>query len=193
MGIEFIVPPTTKRLEVKRNGSSITRHIPKPTIVIDSREQKPFTFQSHPNWIGGTVVRFLDAGDYSVEGMEELLRLERKSLGDLVMTLTVNREPFFRACERMSAFRYKALIVEGTYEDVKSEYRAIGLEFTEAHPNGISGSLDALEAKYGIHVIYSSMHRSLAEEKAASWLSKHFTYWYLENAGMGRVLIPGDL
>ena len=66
-------------------------------------------------------------------------------------------------------------------------------EFIAASPNGVSGSLDAVEAKYGIPVIYTSSDRALAEEKAASMLSKLFTYWWLEERGLGRVLQEGDL
>ena len=62
-----------------------------------------------------------------------------------------------------------------------------------AHPNAVSGSLDALEAKFGIPIIYASQYKPLAEEKAASWLSKHFTYWYLEQNGFGRVIARGRL
>lgn len=40
---------------------------------------------------------------------------------------------------------------------------------------------------------YTTRYRSLAEEKADSWFSKHFTYWYLEKNGFGRVLQEGDL
>jgi hypothetical protein len=50
----------------------------------------------------------------------------------------------------------------------------------------------AIEAKFGIPVIYASKDRALAEERAASWLSKHFTYWWLEEHGYGRVLIGED-
>jgi hypothetical protein len=81
--------------------------------------------------------------------------------------------------------------VGATYENIKSPYEED--LFTDAHPNAFSGSLDALEARFGIPVIYTSRHRDLAEEKAASWLSKHFTYWYLEQHGLGRVLQEGDL
>jgi len=42
-------------------------------------------------------------------------------------------------------------------------------------------------------VIYTSRQRALAEEKAASMLSKLFTYWWLEERGLGRVLQEGDL
>lgn len=184
-------PPPSGRLLVKRGGKSITRSIPKPTVVIDTREQAPFEFKNLGNWIGGTTTRTLDAGDYSVVGMESLLRLERKSLSDLITTLMQNRARFFKECKSLARFRYVALVVEATYEDVKAFYD--NDLCTQAHPNAVSGSLDALEARFGIPVIYTSRHRPLAEEKAASWLSKHYTYWHLEEIGLGRVLQSGDL
>ncbi len=159
--------------------------------MVDTREQNPFDFTNFKNWIGGTHGQKLDAGDYSVVGMERLLRLERKSLTDLITTLMQYRKRFFKECERLARFRHAALLVEATYEDVKSFYEED--LWTQAHPNAVSGSLDAVEARFGIPVIYTSRHRALAEEKAASWLSKHFTYWYLEKEGLGRVLQPGDL
>jgi hypothetical protein len=39
---------------------------------------------------------------------------------------------------------------------------------------------------------YSSSIQDLATERAASWLAKHFTYWWLENQGYGRVMIDSD-
>jgi len=48
-------------------------------------------------------------------------------------------------------------------------------------------------ARYKIPVIYTSRHRKLPEERAASWLSRHFTHWYLERNGLGRVRQEGDL
>jgi hypothetical protein len=77
MGIENLVPAPRGRLLVKRDGSSITRQIPKPIVVVDTREQAPFDFTQLGNWIAGTKWQKLDVGDYSVVGMERLLRLER--------------------------------------------------------------------------------------------------------------------
>ncbi len=179
------------RLTVKRGGHSITRQIPKPVVLVDSREQLPFDFSRFPNWIAATKRKGLRVGDYSVEGMEDVLILERKSLTDLITTLMQNRLRFFDGCEKMTQYRWRAILVEASYEDIKTVYD--DELCTRAHPNAVSGTLDALEAKYGIPVIYTSRHRPLAEEKAASWLSKHFTYWHLEQAGLGRVLIEGDL
>ena len=77
MEIENLVPAPRGRLLVKRDGSSITRQIPKPIVVVDTREQAPFDFTQLGNWIAGTKWQKLDVGDYSVVGMERLLRLER--------------------------------------------------------------------------------------------------------------------
>ena len=62
----------------------------------------------------------------------------------------------------------------------------------DVNPNAVCGTLDAIEAKFGIPVIYTSTVQDLATERAASWLSKHFTYWWLEQQGHGRVLIDSD-
>ena len=183
--------PPSGRLIVKRGGHSITREIPKPVVLIDTREQMALSFARFPNWIAGERRQKLAVGDYSIEGMEKLIIVERKSLSDLITTLMQNRSRFFDMCEKLAKYRWRALLVEASYEDIKTWY---GEELnTSAHPNAVSGSLDAVEAKFGIPVIYTSRHRPLAEEKAASWLSKHFTYWHLEEAGLGRVLQEGDL
>lgn len=185
----YFVPPPSTRLIVKRDGHSITRKIPKPIVLVDSREKSPFDFSKFPNWIAGEKRQKLNVGDYSIQGMEDLLILERKTLTDLVTTLIQQRPRFFKLCEKLAEYRWRALFVEASYEDIKSPYG----EYTYSHPNAVSGTLDALEAKFGIPVIYTSRYRALAEEKAASWISKHFTYWYLEKNGFGRVLQEGDL
>lgn len=185
------VPPTKSRLIVKRDGKAITAKVPKPVVLVDTREQTPFNFDAFENWIAGSRAATLTTGDYSIEGMETLICLERKSLNDLVSTLMHQRERFLRELERMAEFRHRAILVEASYEDVKSPY-----SFTKdvmAHPNGVSGSLDAIEAKFGIPIIYTSKNKALAQEKAASWLSKTFTYNWLEANGLSRVLLEGDL
>jgi hypothetical protein len=52
--------------------------------------------------------------------------------------------------------------------------------------------LDAIEAKFNMPIIHTSTHRELAVERAASWLSKYFTYWWLEQNGYGRLLVDSD-
>jgi len=188
----YPAPPPSGRLIVKRGGHSITRQIPKQIVLVDTREKYPFGFSRFKNWIAGAKPTALKVGDYSIEGMETLLVLERKTLTDLITTVIQQRTRFFKLCEKMTKYRWKALLIEASYEDIKTPYDYDEYN-TLAHPNAVSGTLDALEARYGIPVIYTSLYRPLAEEKAASWLSKYFTYWYLEKNGFGRVLQEGDL
>ena len=188
----FPAPPPSGRLIVKRGGHSITRQIPKPVVLVDTREKYPFDFSGFKSWIAVAKSQALKVGDYSIEGMATLLVLERKTLTDLITTVIQERSRFFNQCEKMTKYRWRALLIEASYEDIKTPYDYDEYN-TLAHPNAVSGTLDALEARFGIPVIYTSLYRPLAEEKAASWLSKHFTYWYLEKNGFGRVMQEGDL
>lgn len=186
--------PGRGRLAVMRGGHSILRsaQIPKPVVLVDTREQQPFTLRAnHPNWIGGERRATLKTGDYTVDGMESLLSLERKNLADLVACIVTYRRRFLVSCERLAKFRWKAILIEATYEDIKRGWEEFGIP-SDVHPNAVCGTLDAIEAKLGIPVIYSSAHRELSSERAASWLSKHFTYWWLEQNGFGRVLVDSD-
>ena len=169
----------TRRLLVKRNGSSIIRRagVPKPLVIVDTREKQPLPlFANHPNWIGGERRQALKTGDYTVEEMERVLCLERKSLADLVACTVTYRERFLASCARLARFQWKAILIEATLEDIKGGFRQFDIP-SEVHPNAVVGTLDAIEAKFGIPIIYTSTNRRLATERAASWLSKHFTCW----------------
>lgn len=182
------------RLRVVRSGCSIIRSVgvPKPIVVVDTREKTPLPiFRNHGNWIGGERRKALKTGDYSVEGMETLLSLERKSLTDVVACTVASRTRFLASCARLTTFKWKAILVEGTYEDIKSGFDQFEIP-SAVHPNAVIGTLDAIEAKFGIPILYTSTDRDLATERAASWLSKHFTYWWLETHRLGRVLIDDD-
>ena len=188
------VAPTTGRLRVMRDGHNIIRsaRIPKPVVLVDTREREPFALHAnHPNWIGGERRVALRTGDYTVEGMESLLCLERKSLPDLVACTVTYRRRFLAACARLARCQWKAIVVEATLEDIKAGFEVFDIP-SEVHPNAVCGLLDSIEAKFGIPVIYTSTAQALATERAASWLSKHFTYWWLEQQGLDRVLIDSD-
>jgi ERCC4-type nuclease len=188
------VLPSSSRLRVMRNGGNIIRsaRIPKPIVLVDTREKAPFPLHAnHPNWIGGERRVALKTGDYTMEGMESLLCLERKHLADLVACTMTYRKRFLAVCSRLARFPWKAILVEATLEDIKGGFEQFDIP-SGVHPNSVCGFLDAIEAKFGIPVIYTSTVQDLATERAASWLSKHFTYWWLEQHGFGRVLIDSD-
>jgi ERCC4-type nuclease len=179
---------------VKRDDHSLLRSagIPKPVVLVDTREQQPLPlFAKHRNWIAGERRVALKTGDYSIEGMESLLALERKNLADLVDCTVTSRARFLSCCSRLARFRWKAILIEASYEDIKRGWDTDEIQ-SDVHPNSVCGLLDAIKAKFGIPILLTSRHRELATERAASWLSKHFTYWWLEQNGYGRTLIDID-
>ena len=122
------VAPTTSRLRVMRDGHNIIRsaRIPKPVVLVDTREREPFPLHAnHPNWIAGERRVALKTGDYTVEGMESLLCLERKSLADLVACTVTYRRRFLAVCGRLARFPWKAILVEATLEDIKGGFEVV--------------------------------------------------------------------
>jgi hypothetical protein len=65
---------------LRERGASKVRITP-PTILIDTREQRPFRFTRYEVQ---TVRQFLPSGDYSVGGLEDRIAIERKGPGDLL-------------------------------------------------------------------------------------------------------------
>ena len=163
----WFASPSTTRLRVMRDGHNIIRsaRLPKPVVLVDTREQEPLPlYVNHPNWIGGERRVALKTGDYTVEGMESLLALERKNLADLVACTVTYRRRFLAVCARLARFRWKAILVEATFEDIKGGFEPFDIP-TEVHPNAVCGTLDAIEAKFGIPVIYTSTIQELATER----------------------------
>jgi ERCC4-type nuclease len=86
----FPVPPPNLPLRVRQNGKTI--RIPKPTIVIDSQEHMGYKFERFTNWFSGTIRKRLPVGDYTLQGMEEEVIVERKTIPDLVNSIIQDRE-----------------------------------------------------------------------------------------------------
>ena len=91
-------------------------------VIVDTREQKAWTFEEQ----GLEIVRApLDAGDYSLEGLELRVSIERKSLADWIKTVTYERKRFYRELERLRAFEFRCVIIEaGIREIVEGHYRS---------------------------------------------------------------------
>lgn len=69
------------------------------TVVVDTREQEPYTFESACT----EVVRRALPADYSVEGHEDSVAVERKTLEDFVSTVIRSRKRFTRELRRVFA------------------------------------------------------------------------------------------
>jgi len=138
-------------------------------IVIDSREQTPFVFRKSKN-LDGTVVKKLDAGDYSIEGMEHLIAVERKSAADLFGTLGRGNKRFQRELRRASNMEYFAIVVEcdytvcsmGAFKNNKSTMR----------PDVVMKILGTLMHKYNIHVFFA--HNPVQASSMTRWILQSY-------------------
>jgi len=76
-------------------------------IVVDTREQLPL-------WKTRVVSKKLDVGDYSIEGFEDKISIERKSLADLFGTLGKGHKRFKKEIERASEHDFFCVVIEGS-------------------------------------------------------------------------------
>lgn len=81
-------------------------------ILVDSREQCPFTFAGYDCEV---VAGSLPTGDYSLLHLEHQIAIERKSLVDLMGCLTAGRERFTRELERGRGMTVFAVVVEADW------------------------------------------------------------------------------
>jgi DNA excision repair protein ERCC-4 len=156
-------------------------------VVIDSAEHMGYKFERFTNWFAGSTRKRLRIGDYSLLGMEDEVVVERKTVPDLVRSIIQERKDFIKKCERLSAFKKKCLVIEGSLSTVKTPY-----EESQAHPNAVLGSLLAVQERWNIPIHFLDDFL-LAEEFVASMLSKYHAYRWLEMNGFQRCLIEGDI
>ena len=86
-------------------------------IIVDSREQHPLTFRKSTT-VEGTVIKKLDAGDYSIEGLEHKIAIERKSPQDLFGTLGKGHKRFKAELERAKTLDYFGIVIECSFMDI---------------------------------------------------------------------------
>jgi ERCC4-type nuclease len=143
------------------------------TVIIDTREQQPWDFPYH------TVAnRKLDTGDYSIEGLEHLLCIERKKgIAEIANNITEKR--FKDVIERMAGYKYAFILIECDYDQLMNY--PIGSDVPQKlwknikiQPAYILKYLVELQLYYGIHVIFCGCP-SWAEKTAMSIMKRIYT------------------
>ena len=121
----------------------------RPTIIIDSREQRPLPITAFP-----VETETLPCGDYTVKGFgtweNPQFVIERKSIPDLINSLTSGRARFMKEVEKLRQFRFAAILIEGREADVVS-----GAYLSRVTPQSILASLSAIQVRAGVHVIWA--------------------------------------
>jgi len=133
----------------------LSRSSPPPTIVVDSREQEPYSFDAR---LVAVERRALPAGDYSVAGLENSVAVERKSLDDFVSTVIHSRERFRNELRKFASYRAACVVVEAGLLDVlQHRYRS------EAHPNAVLGNALSIILDFHIPVFFCSSRQAACQ------------------------------
>jgi DNA excision repair protein ERCC-4 len=124
----------------------------KPTIMVDSREKLPYQFSSGVK----TAVAGLPFGDYSLAGLEQEIVIERKSLGDLLGSITTGRKAFERELKALRTYRLAVLMIEADWGSILlGNYRAA------VSPAAVIGSLMAFASRYGVMPVLEPLHKTV--------------------------------
>ena len=173
----------------------LTRHgrgtvmVPAIHLYIDPREPHPYDFHGFTR-IAGTMREPLTAGNYAIAEVPELLAIKCLNVEVLYTILSNphdNRAPFLLELEQMLAYPARFLLIEGILQHKKA-----GGRLNQYHKNGLMDFLDALTARYGLHVIYTDT-RDEAEERIANLTALHYSYHFAEQQGFGRCLTEHDV
>lgn len=140
-------------------------------IIVDSREQAPFTFQ-HERYEGVSIEEgALSTGDYSLAGLTDRVSVERKSLPDLVACLGRERERFERELQRAAAYDAFAVVIEASWGDLAGgNYRS------KLNPHSACQSVLAFSCRYRIQFLFTG------SRNGAEYACWGFLRQYLESA-----------
>ena len=140
------------------------------TILVDSREQKPFFFE-HERYDVQIQPGALTVGDYSLAGLQDKVAVERKSLPDLVGCLGRERERFERELQRGAALDAFAVVVEAAWADL-----AGGNFRSQLNPHAACQSVLAFMSRYRTPFLFAG------SRPAAEYATWGFLRQFLEGA-----------
>lgn len=125
----------------------------------------------------GTVSRKLDFGDYSFDGGENFISIERKgSINELYGNFGTakSRERFMAEVERMKNVPHKYVVIESSLDEILN-----GSFYSKIHPNCVISQLNSLEMKHGFKIVFAGNAKS-AKKYIYNILKKAHEY-FVEN------------
>lgn len=133
----------------------------KISLIVDTREQLPWAFDTE---LFDVQRGTLATGDVSVKGFENLIAIERKSLGDAVNTVIGQWQRFLKEIYRLAAMDHPAVFIEASIADILDrKYES------DAEPLAVLGRLNSITIDHKIPVYYCGS-RAVAETLAERWL-----------------------
>lgn len=166
-----------------------------PTLLVDSREQKPYQFAGVD-----TEVATLNVGDYTYEGWSDTFAVERKSLDDLASSLGHDRTRFeseVRRANGLANINDDGNPIPGTKPDHSLDEFVVVIEahpddvyeyagtkrcpnyYSDIYPNSVIGTIEQWPDKYPTLDFHWAGSRSGGKQETLYFLDK----WYVEYSG----------
>lgn len=129
-----------------------------PIVVVDTREQLPFLFDTVKPLPGEVVKATLTTGDYSIQGLEKQVCVERKSHSDLFGSCGSGRDRFEREFQRMAEMEYAALVIEQDWKTMFTRPAVVRMPapddpgYSGMAPESVLGTLIAWSQRYRVHI-----------------------------------------
>lgn len=142
------------------------------TIIKDSREQDGYSFEpsdSRYHICKGMITKKLDTGDYSIEGLEDKLCIERKaSVTEFANNIGQDKIRFMQEIERMKTFKYRFMIFEFSLSDVMNFPEGSGINQSDWDKVKVTNkymlkTIMEFQLYHDIHVIFCD------SKKNAKW------------------------
>jgi ERCC4-type nuclease len=144
-------------------------------IIIDTREKQPWSFAEYT-----TANKKLDTGDYSIEGLENILCIERKrDIAEIAHNITEKR---FKDCiERMSQYKHAFMLLECDYAQMMhypygSNVPQYLWKKIQVSPAYILKFITELSILHNIHVVFCGTSEA-AEKTAISIMKRVYTQY----------------
>ena len=154
-------------------------NIPTFKILIDSRESKPYTFQSIKPEPPAIKVVGLKTGDYSLEGFEKSgICCERKTAIDLFGSVGKGRKRLEAEFQRMSEFDYSAIIIESSLSNIFMNPPARSHMSSKA----VFRTLVSWSVKYNV-CVWDMWNREASEKLCYLLLKNYYNNWLARNGG----------
>jgi ERCC4-type nuclease len=91
---------------------------PKYKVIKDTREQNGWFFSEYDKCLG-MQVKTLHTGDYTIEGFEDIVCVERKGcVSEIAMNLGKKKNAFQAEMQRMKDYEFSFLICEFDMDDI---------------------------------------------------------------------------
>ncbi|MDR1685025.1 MAG: hypothetical protein LBR82_01045 [Desulfovibrio sp.] len=138
-------------------------------IVVDSREQRPFTFAHERYGDVEVAPGTLQTGDYSLVGLADKISVERKGLDDLVGCLCKERERFEKELQRAVGLDAFCVVIEASWGELAS-----GRFKSKMNAHSACQSVTSFMVRYKIPFVFAG------SRQGAEYITWSILHQYLE-------------